>query len=516
MILMKQFPLGRLANNLFQIAFILALSKRTKTKWKLPKWKYEKYFNFKWNLDEVVEVDKIIKCHGFDFNEIVLNYKSYKSTSFEGYFQSEKYFEDVWDDIKDQFKFEQKFLDSIFERTEFRPKKNDFAVHVRLGDYLNNSNYINITPFYYKSLFRENNKKYYIFTDDHELCQKMIGRHENVEYIEGNSDIEDMALMSQFKNIFIANSSFSWWAAKIAEIYNKNVNIIRPDCLLSGELAKLYHGNDFYPKRWKIRSLYPKIKNSKNRINLKDVTFVIPVKYDHVDRMENLNLVILFLRKYFDTNIIIGEQGGCNFRYLTSDEIKYYQFKDIPFFYRTKIINELVKLSNTSIVFNWDADVIVDPLQIIDSVSKLRKEDDFVYPYDGTFVHVGREFVDDIESCINNDEISSFNYLSLSSQNSKGGAIGFRKDSFISAGMENESFERYGFEDNERYERYLKLGYKICFTEGVLLHIEHFKGKDSTVRHSKIPINKYELRKISEMTRLELKSYIQTWGWAKF
>jgi hypothetical protein len=340
--------------------------------------------------------------------------------------------------------------------------------------------------------------------------------HSNVEYIEGNTDIEDFALMSQFKNIIISNSSFSWWAAKISEIYNKKTNIIRPDCLFSGELAKSCHGNDFYPTRWKCVSIYPKIKYGENRINLKDVTFVISIKYDHNDRMENINLVIYYFKKYFDTNIIIGEQGGEYFKYLSDDKVTHYTFHNICQFHRTRVINEMVKLSKTDIVFSWDADILINPNQIIKSVDKLREDYDFIYPYNKGFYHIERSYINDIEQKIKENKLQEFDYSIFNFQESKGGVIGFKKKSFIEAGMENENFEKYGFEDNERFERFNKLGYKIYFLDGVLFHLEHFRGKDSNIRNSKIAINKYELRKIIDMSKSQLRSYIATWSWCKF
>ena len=45
-------------------------------------------------------------------------------------------------------------------------------------------------------------------------------------FAEGNTDIEDLYLMSACDNNIIANSSFSWWAAWLNK--NENKKIIAP------------------------------------------------------------------------------------------------------------------------------------------------------------------------------------------------------------------------------------------------------------------------------------------------
>ena len=44
-------------------------------------------------------------------------------------------------------------------------------------------------------------------------------------------------------------------------------------------------------------------------INLKDTTFIIPLRIDHKDRLINANITLNYLTKHFDTNIILLEDG---------------------------------------------------------------------------------------------------------------------------------------------------------------------------------------------------------------
>ena len=46
------------------------------------------------------------------------------------------------------------------------------------------------------------------------------------------------------------------------------------------------------------------------RYNLKDTTFVIPFKLDSGDRVENIKLIVSYIFRNFDTNILIAEEGN--------------------------------------------------------------------------------------------------------------------------------------------------------------------------------------------------------------
>jgi hypothetical protein len=510
---MKQFPYGRLGNNLFEIAFIKSLSKRNNTQWALPLWDYLKYFQMSWNVDTDIKINDEIRELNFDFHPMFLqpiqNYFTL-NTDIRGYWQSEKYFEDVWDEIKNEFKFKQGFLDSIFERTDFIPGKNDWAVHLRLGDYVGNKNYVQIQPSYYIEFFKDKTKTFYVFTDDYTLAKKMLGNHDNVEYVEGCSDIEHLALMSQFNNLIIANSTFSWWAAKIAEIYNKDVKVIRPECLFAGPLAKTCTGKDFYPGRWESRSIYQKSLYFKGKRDLKDVTFIIPVKNDSQDRVENLELTIKFIRANFNTNIIVGEQGTHDFSDVDSDEYIWFSY---PNFHRTRMLNNITVLTQTPIVINWDADVFVNPDQIFEAVKMIREGYEVVYPYDGTFIHMDRCFYEQLNQDILlfNSFFGIFHNMSFNGKISYGGAVVFDKKAYLSIGGENENFISHAPEDVERFYRISTLGLKWGRTTGNLYHLDHFIGTDSTHGNEFKLINRSEINRVKSMDSNMLRKYIETW-----
>lgn len=145
---------------------------------------------------------------------------------FSGYWQSEKYFLQIAEDIKRDFEFKLTLDEYTRKIAEEIKNGNSVSVHFRRGDYVSSkitNNYHGVCSlnYYYQALERfdriNKHTTYYIFSDDIEwvkanfLCQR-----ENVVYVHynvANDGWKDMYLMSLCKHNIIANSSFSWWGA---------------------------------------------------------------------------------------------------------------------------------------------------------------------------------------------------------------------------------------------------------------------------------------------------------------
>lgn len=128
------------------------------------------------------------------------------------------------------------------------------------------------------------------------------------------------------------------------------------------------------------------------RIDLTDTTFIIPVRIDSMIRLENLLMSVDSIVRYFRTRILIMEASSYQNEIIPSlikdDTVKYTFLVDKdPVFYKTKYLNILAKQVDTPLVCIWDADVILDHLQILDAVKQLRtRTSDVAYPYDGNFL----------------------------------------------------------------------------------------------------------------------------------
>ena len=151
-----------------------------------------------------------------------------------GYFQSQKYFENVADQLHRDFRFD--FVNFPDEVQNLRKKMLEgisVSVHIRRGDYMSekfSKIYGDIcTDAYYAGARRYLKDKYgnctfYLFTDDPEWGKAQ--ECEDTIYVDAagpDSAYVDMALMSCCKHNIIANSSFSWWGAWLNENPGKEV-----------------------------------------------------------------------------------------------------------------------------------------------------------------------------------------------------------------------------------------------------------------------------------------------------
>ena len=79
------------------------------------------------------------------------------------------------------------------------------------------------------------------------------------------------------------------------------------------------------------------------KTDLKDVTFMIPVRIDSIIRLENLISVVQYLFRHFDCRIMVLEADAYNngiIKKLLGPKIKYHFIEDYDStFYRTKYLN---------------------------------------------------------------------------------------------------------------------------------------------------------------------------------
>jgi hypothetical protein len=146
----------------------------------------------------------------FRYNDSIL---SNDNVTIYGYLQTEKYFQDYKKDILSFFKRDMKPLNAYF-------------IHVRRGDYVNNSNYTLDYDTYFKKAidYLGKDSQYYIMSDDIAYC-KQYSLFETLQktFIE-DTDINTLHLMSSCTlGGICSNSTFSWWGSYLIENPNKKV-----------------------------------------------------------------------------------------------------------------------------------------------------------------------------------------------------------------------------------------------------------------------------------------------------
>ena len=193
------------------------------------------------------------------------------------------------------------------------------------------------------------------------------------------------------------------------------------------------------------------------RIDLLDVTFLIPVRIDSPERKENLFLVLEFIKNNFGTTIMVLEVDKKEQISSHLIDRKFFIEDHDPIFHRTKYLNQLTEASTTPIIAIWDIDVLLGSKQLIESVNMLRNnETDMVFPYDGRFYKIYPVLVNLYKSTRNikvfKENIGKL-YL-MYGNCSVGGTFIVDKSTYCKAGMENEYFHGWGPEDTERVKRW--------------------------------------------------------------
>jgi len=250
--------------------------------------------------------------------------------------------------------------------------------------------------------------------------------------------------------------------------------------------------------------------------DLTDTTFIIPIKIETKERLENLWMILYFLTHNFDTNIIVNEQGDTSKSVCESfKNVTYMQYStDLKLIHKTKLLNDMLMISSTPIVSSYDCDVLFYPQQYVNSVELIRhNEADLVLPFDKYNLTITRDLMNPILQ----NGIEKYGEENLRKHMPErvapGGCAFVRADIYKRGGGENEYFIAYGPEDEERLYRFRTLGYRVVRINGNLFHIEHPRTINSMEGH-KYSKNNWEMwNAISRMDKEELEEFIKTWEW---
>lgn len=488
---------GRLGNQLFQIHSALGLAEKHNAQVAFPAWDYESYFDSPLIHSEM-QAKRVSERH-YHYHDWNLT----ESCDLFGYLQSEKYFGSA------RLKFKPSFLDAQRAKHAELFSREVICIHIRRGDMVGNPNYYQLPPTYYLHAllthFPAWRGQHILFiSDDIAYCKLHFECLPNAFFAQG-TDIEDMALASQCQHFILSNSSFGWWCAYFGE--KPNSKVVHPGHLFDGKLS-LNDARDYYPERW-IRHYRDEYK-----LDLSDVTFTIPLHFDHISRKENLDLSLGYLQAAFYANYLFMEQGA-NRQFDYTQQWGKYTYVNYPYFHRTKMLNEMANQSYTPYLVNWDCDIFIPPAQLYLMAESLRQGADMVFPYDGRFARMPRtEWLNRLQSHTDIGVTAATVFKGQEpDHNSVGGAVAWNKRAFYEGGMENENFISFGPEDCERHDRFKKLGYNIRRIPGCLFHLNHHVGVNSSPRNPHFQHNQAELEKIRRSTEQELRNYINTWPW---
>jgi len=169
------------------------------------------------------------------------------SNVYKGYFQSYKFFLENDEVIKSLFEPKKEIIDQILKKY---PKiaDNSVSIHIRRGDYLYRPHHHPVLPikYYNDTLSTLNNQNVFVFSDDIQWCVDNFDKSFN---FVREPDWLSLYMMSLSDSLIIANSSLSWWAAKLASWRNENIKVYRPS-IWFGPALQNHNLKDMFPDNW--------------------------------------------------------------------------------------------------------------------------------------------------------------------------------------------------------------------------------------------------------------------------
>lgn len=269
---------GRLGNQMFQYAGLRGIAQHRNYNWIIPE--PVSYGESNYGLFDCFEMSSVkeenfglvnaqsIQTGCFHFSKDFFD-NCPDNINLHDYFQTEKYFENIPDIIRQDFTFKKEILNPCFEIMQ--DLKDPIFIHVRRGDYVNQPNNHPVCPlsYYEKSLeLFDKESQVLIFSDDLNWCRqnfiddRFLIPTENPVYnhLSDTNDgrvrsfipYYDLCMMSMCSGGIIANSSLSWWGAWL--IKNPTQPIVSPNPWF-GKNYSHYDMSDLIPDRWIIQNV---------------------------------------------------------------------------------------------------------------------------------------------------------------------------------------------------------------------------------------------------------------------
>lgn len=271
---------GRLGNQMFQYAALRGIAKNMGYDWIIPDKdsprpdNYGLFDAFKLshckpeNIGE--QTRQQISWRQFHFNEELFN-NCPNNVDIDGYFQTEKYFLNIEEEIRDDFTFKDEWLEPCLEFMEELKNDKVIFLHIRRGNpslqgvrgekwsyqLLQHTHPLMKEEYYTKALSE--------FDDSYQVMvvSDVIDWCKNQPYLQGDRFIfsdnskmlfsdgasvpyVDLCLMSLCSGAIIANSSLSWWGAWLQ---NNRGKVITPTPWF-GPAVSHYNMSDLIPSRW--------------------------------------------------------------------------------------------------------------------------------------------------------------------------------------------------------------------------------------------------------------------------
>lgn len=222
---------------------------------------YEKLFHFNSTENIKENLNQYIQYFKDNKNKVV-------NVNLGSHLQSELWFIDNLDLIKEKFSIKKQEIEKIKNKYNNIFTKPTIGIGIRLGDFINHGVFYQIPFTWYTDALKHefpNYKDYnvIVFSDDIEYA-KIIFKDWNFMYADPNNThthknnfkyyhkdpMEQFILASQMENFIGGSSTFSWWNMWYIKNFNDG-KVVHSGKNLSEKGQKEFGNNEkYYPKNW--------------------------------------------------------------------------------------------------------------------------------------------------------------------------------------------------------------------------------------------------------------------------
>ncbi|MBN8550272.1 MAG: alpha-1,2-fucosyltransferase [Deltaproteobacteria bacterium] len=212
-----------------------------------------RFFNSRRPLGERSYIQERALC----FDPEIVAFRCRKQIYIEGYWQSEQYFADCSEQIRQDFRFMGTPSAQSAQLAHQIEASNSVAVHfrrrraLRLSGETKGADNDTVNANYYSQAFERiarvvRDPTFFLFSDDPDWVRQNIPLNYSSVVVTGNESEdrihEDLWLMTKCDHHILANSTFSWWGAWLSA--NGEGTVIAPD--------KIRFNRDIIPQRWLV------------------------------------------------------------------------------------------------------------------------------------------------------------------------------------------------------------------------------------------------------------------------
>jgi hypothetical protein len=274
--------MGRLGNQMFQHAAVKGIARNRGFEYCIPPYHPQSQID-NYGLFEAFEMENVdhvkfsynmipAQESHFHFDEELFN-DCPDGANVAGFFQTEKYFKHVEDEVREDYTFKKEWLEPCQEFMKQFGNQEVAFLHVRRGDpnltdkrgfkwaYVNLQDQHPVQPleYYEKALeYFPKDMPVLVFSDSIEWCKEQeFFKPERFMFSEPEDKYDDgalvpyvdLCLMSLCSHAIIANSSMSWWGAWLQK--NPNKKVIAPK-MWFGSTYSFHDTKDLYCDGWEV------------------------------------------------------------------------------------------------------------------------------------------------------------------------------------------------------------------------------------------------------------------------